>query len=143
MKPTGHTSIFTSPLAAIICGVLALGAADIRAAKAPMSQTELEKESDHIVSGKVISVTARVQKSRVERALGIHRDTVYTIKLKVISISKGMGVKLGQEILIAAWKPSTRIPPLPGLQGHQSIPKRGDGVRMYLLKNKKLRATLA
>jgi hypothetical protein len=120
-----------------ICGALVLGTVDLQAAKVPMSQKELEKESNHIVSGKVISVTAKVQKSKVERALGLHRDKVYTIKLKVTSVSKGTGVKVGQEILIGAWKPSTRIPPVPGLQGHEPVPEKGDTVKMYLLKNKK------
>ena len=125
-------------LFALVALLLALPSA--QAAKVPMSQEELEKESSHIVSGKVISVTAKVQKSKVERALGLHRDKVYTIKLKVASVSKGTGVKVGQEILIGAWQPSTRIPPVPGLQGHEPIPKKGDTVKMYLLKNKKAKA---
>jgi hypothetical protein len=105
-----------------------------------MSPKELEKESSHIVSGKVISVTAKVQKSKIERSLGLHRDKVYTIKLKVASVLKGTGVKVGQEILIEAWQPSTRIPPVPGLQGHEPVPEKGDTVEMYLLKNKKSKA---
>ena len=120
--------------------VFALGIVDLQAAKVLMSQKELEKESNLIVSGKVISVTAKVQKSTVERALGVHRDKVYTIKLKVASVSKGTGVKVGQEILIEGWQPSIRIPPVPGLQGHEPIPKKGDAVKMYLLKNKKTKA---
>jgi hypothetical protein len=65
---------------------------------------------------------------------------VYTIKLKVASVSKGTGVKVGQGILIEAWQPSTRIPPVPGLQGHEPVPEKGDTVEMYLLKNKKSKA---
>ena len=123
-----------------ILTVFALGTVDLQAAKVPMSQKELEKESSHIISGKVISVTTKVQKSKVEQALGLHRDRVYTIKLKVTSVSKGTGVKVGQGILIGAWQPSTRIPPVPGLQGHEPIPRQGDEVKMYLLKNKKEKA---
>ena len=123
-----------------IITVFVLGVVDLQAAKVPMSQKELEKESNHIVSGKVISVTVKVQKSKIERALGLHRDKVYTIKLKVASVLKGAGVKVGQGILIEAWQPSTRIPPLPGLQGHEPIPKKGDAVNMYLLKSKKVKA---
>ena len=119
-----------------IVTVFVLGIVDLQAAKVPMSQKELEKEANHIVSGKVISVTAKVQKSKIERALGLHRDKMYTIKLKVASVSKGAGVKVGQEILIGAWQPSTRIPPVPGLQGHEPIPEKGDTVKMYLLKKK-------
>ena len=123
-----------------IVTVFVLGIVDLQAAKVPMSPKELEKESSHIDSGKVISVTAKVQKSKIERAFGLHRDKVYTIKLKVASVSKGAGVKVGQEILIGAWQPSTRIPPVPGLQGHEPIPEKGDTVKMYLLKNKKAKA---
>ena len=123
-----------------IITVFVLGVVDLQAAKVPMSQKELEKESNHIVSGKVISVTVKVQKSKIERALGLHRDKVFTIKLKVVSVSKGAGVKVGQEILIEAWQPSTRIPPLPGLQGHEPVSAKGDTVKMYLLKNKKAKA---
>ena len=119
-----------------IITVFALGTVVLQAAKVPMSPKELEKKSSHIVSGKVISVTTKVQKSKVERALGLHRDRVYTIKLKVASVLKGNGVKVDQEILIEAWQPSTRIPPLPGLQGHEPVPRQGDEVKMHLLKKK-------
>ena len=140
MKELKYLSPVNTLLSGLICGVLALGAVGLQAAKVPMSQKELEKESSHIVSGKVISVTTKGQKSKVERALGLHRDRVYTIKLKVASVSKGAGVKVGQQILIGAWQPSTRIPPVPGLQGHEPIPAKGDTVKMYLLKNKKAKA---
>ena len=123
-----------------IIAVFVLGVFDLQAVKVPMSQKELEKESNHIVSGKVISVTVKVQKSKIERAMVLHRDKVYTIKLKVASVLKGAGVKVGQEILIEAWQPSTRIPPLPGLQGHEPVSAKGDTVKMYLLKNKKAKA---
>ena len=123
-----------------IITVFALGTVALQAAKVPMSPKELEKESSHIVSGKVISVTTKVQKSKVERSLGLHRDKVYTIKLKVASVSKGTGVKVGQGILIEAWQPSTRTPPVPGLQGHEPVPEKGDTVEMHLLKNKKSKA---
>ncbi len=117
-----------------------MGAVDLQAAKRPMSPKELEKESSHVVSGRVISVTSKVQKSKVKRAFGLHRDKVYAIKLEVASVSKGAGVKVGQEILIEAWQPSTRIPPVPGLQGHEPVPGKGDTVKMYLLKNKKAKS---
>ena len=140
MKELRHLSPVNTLLSGLICGVLALGTADLQAAKVPMSQKELEKESIHIVLGKVISVTTKVQKAKVERSFGIHRDKVYTIKLKVESVSKGAEAKVGQEILIEAWKPSTRIPPVPGLQGHEPVPGKGNTVKMCLLKNKKEKA---
>ncbi|MFP6611611.1 MAG: hypothetical protein VB835_04805 [Pirellulales bacterium] len=72
----------------LFCGVLALGTGELQAAKRPYRREELEKGAQHIVSGKVVAVTSKVQKSKVERSPGIHRDTVYTIKLRMALISK-------------------------------------------------------
>jgi hypothetical protein len=129
-------AIFKALFTGLACGGLAIATADLQAAKAPLSKEQLEKEALHIVSGTVTAVTSKVQKSKHERAFGIHRDRVYTIKLKVTSVSKGTGVKEEQEIVVEAWQPSTRIPPLPGLQGHNPVPGKGDTVKMYLLKEK-------
>ena len=41
-------------------------------------------------------------------------------------------MKADEKITIVAWQPALRIPPLPGLQGHESIPKKGDRVTVYL-----------
>ncbi|MEM7395148.1 MAG: hypothetical protein AAF492_22680 [Verrucomicrobiota bacterium] len=38
----------------------------------------------------------------------------------------------GDEITVEAWRPATRLPPLPGPQGHGSIPDKGDTVTIYL-----------
>ena len=119
-------------LVTLIGGFLALGAVDAWAAKAPLSLKELKKKASHIVSGKVIEVASENQKSRVETGVGIHRDRVYTIVLVVKNISKGSGLKADEKIIIEAWQPALRIPPLPGLQGHESIPKKGDAVKVYV-----------
>jgi hypothetical protein len=119
-------------LVALACGIVTLGAVDTWAAKAPLSLKELKKKASHIVSGKVIEVASENQKSRVETGVGIHRDRVYTIVLVVKNISKGSGLKADEKIIIEAWQPVLRIPPLPGLQGHGSIPKKGDKVTVYL-----------
>ena len=103
--------------------LLVAGAVDVQAAKAPLSQEALKEQATDVVSGKVISVISKTQESQIERGVGIHRDYVFTIKLKVASVSKGRRVKVDDEILIEAWKPSLRIPPLPGLQGHDPIPE--------------------
>jgi len=123
-------------LTAFIGFALALGSADIRAAQAPLTQKQLESQSELIVTGKVMAIASRVEKSRVERAFGIHRDRVFTLTIKVAFISKGTGVKSDQEIRVVAWRPSVRIPPHPGLQGHDSIPGKGDIVTVYLKWNK-------
>jgi hypothetical protein len=129
---TGRRAMPHRLLVTLVGGLLALGAVDVWAAKAPLSLKELKKQASHVISGKVVQVTWENQKSKVERSLGIHRDRVYAIVLKVKTISKGTGLKAGEEVIIEAWQPALRIPPLPGLQGHESIPKKGGRVTVYL-----------
>ena len=123
-----------SLLIGLVCGAAASVAAELHAAKAPLSKKQLEKESQYIVTGKALAISSKTKKSKYERAFGIHRDRVYTIRLKVTTVLKGASLKQGQEIIVQAWQPSTRIPPLSGLQGHQPIPTAGDTVKMYLRK---------
>jgi len=126
-------------LTAFIVFALALGSADVRAAQAPLTQKQLESQSELIVTGKVMAIASRVQKSRVERAFGIHRDRIYTLTIKVADIAKltkGSGVKVRQEIQVLAWRPVVRIPRLPGFQGHGLIPGTNDTVTVYLKWNK-------
>ena len=113
-----------------------MGAMELPAALAPRSQKQLEAQSELIVAGEVVAIESRVQKSRVERAFGIHRDKVFTLTIKVAFISKGTGVKADQKIRVVAWQPVLRIPRLPGLQGHGPIPGKGETVTMYLKWNK-------
>ena len=120
-------------------GFLSLGTVNVWAAKAPLSPEQLKKQASHVITGKVVEVTSKDQKSEVERGIGIHVDRVFTIKLKVKTISKGTGVEADDEIEIEAWKPVRRIPPIPGLQGYGSIPKKGDKVTVYV-KGKKGKA---
>ena len=115
---------------------LALGSVDVRAAQAPLTQKQLKSQSELIVAGKVVAIASRVKKSRVERAFGIHRDRVFTLTIKVASISKGTGAKSDQEIRVVAWQPVVRIPRLPGSQGHGLIPGESDTVTVYLNWNK-------
>jgi len=119
-------------LVILACGFFTLGTVDVWAAKAPLSLKELKKKASHVITGQILEVTSENKKSRVEKAVGIHRDRVYTILLAVKNMSKGTGVKAEEEIIIEAWQPALRIPPLPGLQGHESIPKKGDVVTVYL-----------
>jgi hypothetical protein len=137
--------LFTDPLkgllTVLLCGAFFMGEIRLLAAIAPLSQKQLDEQSELIVTGIVGATESKVQKSKIERALGIHRDRIYTIKLGLISLHKsppleqGLGFK--EQLVVEAWRPVTRIPPLPGLQGHQSIPKKGDLVKMYLKWNKK------
>ena len=136
--------LFTDPLKGLLtmllCGAFFMGEILLFAAIAPLSQKQLDEQSELIVSGQVVAVESKVQKSKIERTLGIHRDRIYSIKLELVNLHKippfeqDLGFK--EFIVVEAWRPATRIPPLPGPQGHESIPKKGDEVKMYLKWNK-------
>ena len=136
--------LFTGPikgsLTILLCGVFFMGEIQLLAAIAPLSQKQLDEQSELIVTGRVVAIESKVQKSRIERAVGIHRDRIYGIKLELISLHKKPPLEQDFELkglqAIEAWRPVTRIPPLPGPQGHGSIPKKGDLVKMYLKWNK-------
>jgi hypothetical protein len=99
-----------------------------------MDPKELNESSDLVVTGKVIGVSSKISKSKVEKSIGIHRDKKFKVIIRIQSVLKGKGIKVGQEIIIGAWQPSVRIPPIPGLQGHYPIPDKGDFVKAYLNK---------
>ena len=90
------TFFFERVTAALICGLLALGTVDLQAAKAPLSQKQLDEQSELIVTGRVGAIESNVQKSKIERALGIHRDRIYTIKLGLISLHKSPPLEQGK-----------------------------------------------
>lgn len=115
-------------------GLFALSDAD--AAVAPYSEETMMEESTHVVEGKVVALSSKTKKSKVERGLLIARDRFFTITVKLTGIEKGRGVKRGDELILEAWQPSTRFPPLPGPQGHQPIPNKADIVRTYLRYDK-------
>ena len=98
----------------------------------PMSPKELKESSDLVITGKVIGVSSKISKSKVEKSIGIHRDKIFKIVIKVKSVLKGEAIKVGQEITIGAWQASVRIPPIPGPQGNYPIPNKGDFVKAYL-----------
>lgn len=118
------------PLAAL-AGLLAF-VSIAHAAVAPLSPAQLKAQATHVVTGTVLDVSSKTEKSKIEKAKGIHRDKVFTIRLEVKTVSKGTGITVGKPIEVVAWQPSTRIPPLPGPQGHGSIPKKGDSGTFYL-----------
>ena len=101
-------------------------------AKIPASPEQLKKQADLVVTGKVISISSKIGKSKIETSPGVHRDEVFTIKILVSTVKKGAGVKSGDQIEIVAWKPVKRIPPIPGLQGHQTVPAKGDTATFFL-----------
>ena len=122
--------------AAFLVGLLALAAFDASAAVAPYPPEVLMEEATHVVRGEVVALTSKTQKSKVERGLLIARDRIFKITLKLTAVDKGKGAKEGDQLTFEAWQPSTRFPPLPGRQGHQPVPNKGDLVKTYLFYDK-------
>ncbi len=116
---------------ATIAGLMAMGTSSW-AAVAPLGPEELRKEAGHIITGRVLEVKSRTRKSKVEKTIGIHRDRVFTIRLRVTGVAKGKGVKQGAEIVVTAWRPALRIPPMPGPQGHFPVPAKGQVVTVHV-----------
>jgi hypothetical protein len=116
---------------ATIAGLMAMGTSSW-AAVAPLGPENLRKEATHIITGRVLEVKSRTRKSKVEKTIGIHRDRVFTIRLRVTGVAKGKGVRKGDEIVVTAWRPVLRIPPIPGPQGHSSVPKNGEVVTVHV-----------
>jgi len=119
-------------VAAVTGTILILQCGSAFAARAPRSDSELEKSATHIVTGEVQEVTAKMGKPAVDKAPGLHRDRHYEIKLEVGSIAKGEGIKPGDQITLNTWQVGSRVPPLPGPQGQNWIPAKGDRVIAYL-----------
>jgi len=122
--------------AAFLVGLLALSALEAPAAVPPRPPERMMEEATHVVRGKVVALSSKTQKSKVERGLLIARDRVFKITVRVSDVEKGKAIKEGDELTFEAWQPSTRFPPLPGPQGHQPIPVKGDLVKAYLLYDK-------
>ena len=128
-----------SCFAAFLVGFLALTAVDASAAVAPHSKESMMEEATHVVRGKVVALISKTQKSRRRSSRSdflIARDRIFKITVRISAVEKGKGVKEGDELTLEAWQPSTRFPPLPGPQGHQPVPDKGDLVKTYLLYNK-------
>ena len=111
---------------ATIAGLMALGASSW-AAVAPLSPENLRKKATHILRGKVLEVKSR---TRLDGLFWL--DRVFTIRLRVTGVAKGKGVRKGDEIVVTAWRPALRIPPMPGPQGHSSVPKNGEVVTVHV-----------
>ena len=137
-KPRRNSAATSMPCRFLTITVLILSALGglATAAVAPMSPEELRTKATHILSGKVLEVKSRIEKSQVERAFGLHRDRVFALTLQVAEVSKGKGVKPGEKVMITAWQPATRIPPIPGPQGHSPIPEKGQVVTVHVVSRK-------
>ena len=124
---------------AFLAGLLALTAVDASAAVAPHSKESMMEEATHVVQGKVVALISKTQKSRRRSSRSdflIARDRIFKITVEVIAVEKGKDVKEGDELSLEAWQPSTRFPPLPGPQGHQPVPNKGDLVKTFLFYDK-------
>ncbi len=119
-------------IARIVAPLLLLASSFSLAAKIPQTDEKLVAQASHIVRGKVLEVTTKVEKSKIETSPGVHKDTIYTITVEVDEVSKGDVAKKGGKITVLAWQPHTREPNHPSSQGHEFIPKKGDTATFYL-----------
>ena len=127
----------TKPLfAAFLVGSFTLVAFDASAAVAPHSEESMMKGATHVIRGKVVALSSKTQKSKVESTL-FARDRIFKVTMILSEVEKGKAIKPSDELTFEAWQPSTRLPLLPGPQGHQPIPAKGDLVKTYLLYNQK------
>tara|TARA_B100000945_G_scaffold195546_1_gene157198 strand:+ start:76 stop:294 length:219 start_codon:yes stop_codon:yes gene_type:complete len=69
----------------LLCGVFLMVETQLNAAMAPLSQKQLDEQSELIVSGWVGAIDPEVRGSKMERLLSIHRDWVYAIELELLS----------------------------------------------------------
>jgi hypothetical protein len=118
--------------ALITAALLLFSSGFSHAAKVPLPDEKLVAQATHIVRGKVLEVTTKVEKSKTETAPGVHKDTIYTITVQVDVVSKGAVEKKDGNITVLAWQPHTREPRTPGSQGHEPIPKKGENATFYL-----------
>ena len=107
------------------------------AAIAPLNDEMLKNKASHIIVGKVIKRHSQIKKSTVEKSFGIHLDTLVTLTVEISEIQKGKELGRAKKIVIETWSPHTRIPSLPGPQGHCPIPKKGDDAIFYLIRKEK------
>lgn len=117
--------------ALLVLGTMALTAV-LRAEVPNLSQEALKKHSTHIVTGKVALVTQTSTKS------GNFDEIKGVCEITVAACEKGEGIEIGK-VLKARYEQSFWIgkgPSPPRSSGHRGIPKKGDAVRVYLLKSK-------
>jgi hypothetical protein len=63
-------------IALLAAPLLLLASSISHAAKAPLPNEKLVDESTLIVRGKVLEVTTKVEKSKIETSPGVHKDTI-------------------------------------------------------------------
>ena len=114
--------------ALLLCAALAVLTSPAVAELPPLSQEQLEQQASHIVTGRVVEVySTQRQKDSPEFV-----DTLYAIELAVDGVTKGEGIKDGQQIFIRTWKASRRPRGWAGPGGQSMIPRRHQNVTAYL-----------
>ena len=128
-------SIITRLLICIALACACIMTPSAQAAKAPMKQEALHKESDVVITGRVLKVEMKIEQAKRERAKG-NTDKVYTLTVRVGHVIKGEGLKVGDEITVEAWEVNRRVGEARiGLQSYENIPKKGER-RLFYLENK-------
>ena len=118
--------LFTVPLKGsltmLLCGAFFTGETQLFAAIAPLSQKQLDEQSELIVTDQMVAIESKELKSKIERTLGIHRDRIYSIKLELVNFHKVLpfeqDLRSKEFIVVEAWRPATRILPC---WGHKAM----------------------
>ena len=125
------------PFAAVL--VLGMMALVVHAAVPNESVESLKKIATHIVTGKVAKVTETSSKfGKGDVFIGNTDEIKGVCEITVTACEKGEGIETAK-IVKARYEQSLWIgtgPPPPRSSGHRGIPKKGDTVRVYLLKAK-------
>jgi hypothetical protein len=112
-----------------ICVALCCGALAARAAVPGQKPDQLRKGATHIVVGKVTGIYSSTT-ARGDQAL-----TTSVAQIEIENLEKGNGLKAGELVYARYWKwgwvGKGPIPP-GATDGHYSVPKGGDRVRVYL-----------
>lgn len=101
------------------------------AERVPLSPEKLQKESTHIVEGKVLGVYSRVAESMFYGKGTL--VTKYVVEIEVETVVDGEDVKQGDVVYVRAWGLKKRGTEglAPGPSGHFTIPKENDRIRVY------------
>ncbi len=114
--------------------LVAMSSSMLSAERAPLSPEELERDSTHQVTGKVLAVYQRNESSYLFGAGTLIAQMI--VEIRVSQVAKGTGIDPEQIVYVRCWRVQQRGLGffLPGPSGHFAVPKAGDLVRVWLAR---------